>query len=428
MSPQIKTLLKPVASLRLTIVLLALSLVLVFLGTMAQEPLGLYLAQARFFHSAFVDLASMTAAVKKALQMVHVYLEPSDAAEVQAAPYIPVYPGGYLLGSLLVINLITAHAFRFRFTWKKTGILMVHAGLILLLVGQLFTDLFAKESAMRLTEGETKSYSESDRRSELAVVDSTSSERDRVVAIPQGALDAGVTIRRPELPFAVHVLRYYPNSDLTTNRASAPDAPEVSRGMGRLYFPVGLPRVTDMNSRDVPSAVVELQGPEGSVGSLLLSEHLARPETLAYKDHTYELTLRPQRHYLGFSLSLLDFRHDVYPGTDKPKNFSSDVRLRNPSTREDRQVRIYMNNPLRYEGLTFYQASFDPRDERVTILQVVRNPVWLTPYVACLAVGLGLLVQFGIHLVGFLRRRQPVPAQPEGSPSRRPAPTPSASA
>jgi hypothetical protein len=155
----------------------------------------------------------------------------------------------------------------------------------------------------------------------------------------------------------------------------------------------------------VPSAFVEVTGPEGVIGSYLLTEFIERPQALKYKDRNYELSLRLRRYYKDFSLTLLDFRHDKYLGTEIPKNFSSDVRLRNASTGEDRTVKIYMNNPLRYQGLTFYQASFDPRDERVTILQVVRNPAWLTPYFACIVVGLGLVLQFGIHLVGFIRKR-----------------------
>jgi len=42
-------------SLKLTFALLCLAAVLVFLGTMAQDPLGLYLVQERFFKSLFVD-------------------------------------------------------------------------------------------------------------------------------------------------------------------------------------------------------------------------------------------------------------------------------------------------------------------------------------------------------------------------------------
>jgi len=75
--------------------------------------------------------------------------------------------------------------------------------------------------------------------------------------------------------------------------------------------------------------------------------------------------------------------------------------LSNPQTGENREAKIYMNNPLRYDGITFYQGSYDPKDPRVSILQVVKNPSWLTPYFSCVLVGLGLIVQFLTHLFGF---------------------------
>ncbi len=393
---------KPLASLRLTLTLLSLSLILVFLGTMAQEPLGLYLAQDRFFQSAFVDLASMIAALKKTLQMVQIYLPPSTAADVLNAPYVPAFPGGYLLGGMLLVNLIAAHFTRFHFTRKKAGIVMVHGGVILLLVGQLFTDVLSRESAMRLAEGETKSYSESDRRAELAVIDGSQPDRDKVVVVPDSLLQTGALLAPKELPFQLKIVRYYPNS-FVTNREVVPDAPPVSTGVGTRFAPVELPKVTVMDQRDVPSAIVEVVGPTGPVGSFMVSEHVLRPQTFEYEGKTYDLALRLRRHYKDFSLTLLDFRHDKYRGTDIPKNYSSQVRLRNPKTGEDREVKIYMNTPLRYQGLTFYQASFI--GENTTILQVVRNPAWLTPYFACVIVGFGLMVQFGIHLFGFLRKQ-----------------------
>ena len=82
----------------------------------------------------------------------------------------------------------------------------------------------------------------------------------------------------------------------------------------------------------------------------------------------------------------------------------SRVRLISGETEENREVEIYMNNPLRYWGETYYQGGFEPGDT-VTILQVVRNPSWLTPYIACALVGAGLLIQFLSHLVGFAKKR-----------------------
>jgi hypothetical protein len=41
-----------------------------------------------------------------------------------------------------------------------------------------------------------------------------------------------------------------------------------------------------------------------------------------------------------------------------------------------------------------------------SVLQVVRNPGWLTPYVGCVLVGAGLAWQFLLHLAGFIRERR----------------------
>ena len=402
----LKRLIRIFCSLQLTMVLLALSLILVFLGTMAQEPLGLYIAQARFFHSMFVDAASMLAAIKKTAQLLNIYVTPMQADAVLSATWIPVFPGGYLLGGALLANLLAAHAQRFVFTRKKAGIFLTHAGLILLILGQLFTDQLAQESGIHLTEGETKSYSESDRRSELAIVDVTSPDKDQVVAIPDSLFADGVTLT-PPLPFTVRIAKYFEHSHLT-NRAdqASSSASFANQDFGLQVEALPLQKVTDMDFRDVPSAFIELSTSEGSLGRWLVSGHFDRAQHVSYKGHNYALSLRLRRHYYPFSLTLLKFSHDKYRGTETPRNFSSDVRLQNASTHEDREVRIYMNNPLRYAGMTFYQASFDKRDEHATILQVVSNPSWLAPYIACVVVGLGLVIQFMIHLVGFLGKRK----------------------
>jgi cytochrome c biogenesis protein ResB len=126
---------------------------------------------------------------------------------------------------------------------------------------------------------------------------------------------------------------------------------------------------------------------------------------MEYAGRTYELSLRRERLYKPFSIQLIDFRHDVYPGTEIPKNFSSRVRVRHPGSGEDREVLIYMNNPLRYQGETFYQASFDT-DNEGTILQVVRNPSWLAPYASTVMVSAGLLIQFLTHMFKFVKKRR----------------------
>ena len=397
-------------SLRLTVVCLALGMVVVFAGTMAQDPLGLYISQERFFHSYFITGPAMWAAIKKSLQIFHLSLTPSTPADITFGSQLPVFPGGYLIGGVLVINLIASHFYRFKWSRKKAGIWMVHFGLILLLLGQLLTDRLSTESTLHLRNGESKNYSESDRVSELTVVDTTDADADTVVAIPQRVLMRYKEIQMPQLPFTVRVKNFFVNSDVQNRVPDSKMPAAADKGLGAKATVKEMPRVTAMDRTDVPSAVIELVTPQGPIGSWLVSEFINGPQEFTWNNRSYQLTLRPRRYYKPYSIQLVEFKHDIYPGTDIPKNFSSRVLLQRPDTGEKRSVLIYMNNPLRYAGETYYQASFD-RDDGGTVLQVVHNPSWLTPYFSCVLVGLGLVVQFMIGLLGFrLKRGGTLPA------------------
>ena len=66
---------------------------------------------------------------------------------------------------------------------------------------------------------------------------------------------------------------------------------------------------------------------------------------------------------------------------------------------------IYRLTSLAHERYAGEPGGFDPRTETTTILQVVRNPGWLIPYISCALVAIGMLVHFGIYLTQFLLRR-----------------------
>jgi hypothetical protein len=375
-------LIKVFTSLRLTVVLLALGVVLVFWGTLAQVHLGLYKAQNEFFRSFFI------------------FWQP-EGSSVR----IPIFPGGYLVGGLLLINLLCAHVRYYQPGMRKIGIVLIHLGVVLLLVGQLLTDVLSRESSMHLRNGETKNYSEADRSFELAVVDTTDSDSDKVVAIPDRMLATRAEIKHRELPFAVRVKTFYRNSSIMQNSGPGYQQVNTTAGIGTQAWWKEEPHETVLERRDMPSGIVELATRQGSLGTYLISAYLNQPQQLMHEGRRYKMTLRLQRFYKPFSLHLIEFKHDRYPGTDIPKNFSSRVRLVRPETGDNREVLIYMNSPLRYWGETYYQASFDT-DDQGTILQVVRNPGWLTPYFACITVAVGMVVQFLMHLLGQAAKRR----------------------
>lgn len=377
----LKSFIRAFSSLKLTVVCLMLGCVIVFWGTIAQVHLGLYKAQNEFFRSFLI------------------YWQPPGAAWK-----IPVFPGGYLVGGVLLINLLVAHVRYYQPNRRKLGVALIHLGIVLLLVGQMLTDVLARESVMHLRIGETKNYSESDRNYELAVTDSTDSNDQRVVAIPGRLLAQGGEAGSKALPFTIRVKQYLANSQLAQAKTDGLEPVKATAGFGQDFWWRSVPRETVMERKDLPSATVEIMAGGKSLGTYLVSAYLDQPQTFTFEGHHFGLQLRPERFYVPFSLQLLEFHHDKYPGTDIPKNFSSRVRLHQPSTGENREVLIYMNNPLRYGGETFYQASFD-LDDQGSVFQVVRNPGWLTPYLACALVGIGLTVQFLMHLVPFLKRR-----------------------
>ena len=384
MTKTLKNIVDLFTSLKLTIVCLAMGMALIFAGTLAQVHLGIHEAQQRYFQSMFVWWPAQGGGFK-----------------------VPVFPGGHLIGAVLLVNLIAAHAKRFRWAWRKLGIHLTHAGLIIMLAGGLFTDLFAVESFMQLKRGDTKNYSEDQRRTELAVIDTTDSDLDQVTAIPDVVLRHNRVIDHGSLPFRIAVRNFYPNSRLKMLADAGENArPIANQGPGAMITVQSVPRATAADERDMPSAAIEIEPRDGgSLGTWLVSDGLGAPQTFSCAGRTWMITMRPTRYYKPYSITLQKFTHERYAGTEIPKNFASRVTLIDSERSVDRDVLIYMNHPLRYRGETFYQAGFQ-KDDSATILQVVHNPSFLAPYVACIIVATGLLVQFGFHLVGFARQRR----------------------
>jgi hypothetical protein len=128
--------------------------------------------------------------------------------------HIPIFPGGYFIGTVLLINLFVAHFRYYQPGKRKIGIVLIHLGVVLLLVGQMLTDFLSRESALHLRIGQTKNYSEADRAFELAVLDTTDKDSDKVVAIPGSLLVRRGEVGDPEMPFTVRVKTFYANSSL----------------------------------------------------------------------------------------------------------------------------------------------------------------------------------------------------------------------
>lgn len=370
------------ASLKLTIVLLALALVLVVFATVDQVHFGIWVVQKTYFRS-FVAFG-----------------------HIPFTLIIFPLPGGYLIGGLLLLNLLCAQFLRFTLTARNVGLHLTHFGIILLLVGELVTGLLSVESHLTLDTGETRNYAEAAFARELAIIDTTDANLDQVWSVPLAKLARREPIALPGCPLTLIPVQFHENANFAM-RSDAPNAPAspATLGFGSQVVVQPAEPTYKPNEENAPTAFVEIRGPQGVVGTMLATLAIERPQEFTTGGRTYSVVLRRTRIYFDFSLTLVEFRHDKYPGTEIPRNFSSQVRLRSADGKEDREVRIFMNNPLRHGGYTFYQSGFKNND-RTTVLQVVRNPGWLMPYIACVMSGLGLFYHFSVTLAGFLQRRR----------------------
>jgi hypothetical protein len=407
-SSMLKKILTPLASLRLTVVMFVLAIALVFLGTLAQVDEGIWTVLSRYFRTgiAWIPFQAL-------VRFGQVFLGVSPEAQVSGS--FP-FPGGWFIGGVLLVNLLAAHAVRFKMTWKRSGILILHAGIVLMILGELVTGLFAVEGRMPIPQNWTVSFVEDHRAIELSIVRHLDPKTDDVFAIPGSIIRKSGIIRDDALPFDVEVIRYMSNSEIAKK---VPPGMEnlATAGDGLNEIAIEKPEVSGTDQEqmdDMPSAYVTFKkkGTDQSLGTYLVSKWwsvwwipgLEQPQQVSVDGKTYDVFLRSKRTYKPYSIHLIEFRHDRYLGTDTPKNYSSQVHLTDSSKGVDEEDLIYMNHPLRHAGETFYQSGVLGSDQG-TILQVVRNPGWLLPYISCILVAGGMLIHFGLHLIGFLRRR-----------------------
>jgi len=570
-------------SLWLTVALLSLSLVIIFLGTLAQEPMGLNIAVERFFKSWFVDQVALEAAAKKTVQLFGVNVAPVTPERILGEPGLPVIPGGYLVGALLLVNLLAAYYQRFEWSAKKAGVYVSHLGIITLLVGQIITDILQEESFVDMERGDRRDYSVSFDENEFVLMLPVAGGSNRVVSIPEKMLKVGSKITHPELNgLTLEVEKYWVNAkpmtadqmvkldgeeqaqyqkemvdqvfEVMNSRINGmedhlrenPDAEQRStltrlkgrffemrsgkvelrvladmlglvgememdlyelkedserlvfnsqavrnllikvkayedqRTMGSLFsqatkgqlegctlsefennatdfmtkiegFPGGagdnilknsqkfierikgraklyyagadqgqlgqffrfiqpLQPAFDQNDRNLPAALLKVTNEKGKSGKYLFtcsSDYQQTVKSDGEGSERWKAIFRPKRHYMGFNLTLVDLKWEKYQGTEIPKNFQSRVQVEDGA--ETRLVDIYMNNPLRQGGQTFYQFQMNQNQLGATVqtvLQVVKNPNWITAYIGCVFVTVGLLYQFLYHLVGFARKQR----------------------
>lgn len=362
------------SSPRLTVLCLASAVVLVFAGTLAQADGASYQTQGRYFRS------------------VIVWWSPGDTGAS-----LPILPGAYTVGAVLLLNLIAMRVKRFGTSLKEPGGLLLGAGLILLLVGQAVSDRLLDRSAMRLTRGASSNYSEDLLLQELIIADKSGP----VVTVPAAALARKGEIRDVKSELTIRVQEFWPNAALLAHRTPGATRIAVAHGSTRqVAYVRPRPVIDEVETGNTPVAVIEVLAPSSSLGTWIVSSRLRGAQRFTHKNRELEIAFGAQRHYAPFSMTLLDARRDVYEGTDIPRSIWSRIRIQDPTLGEDREAVIAINAPLRYSGETYYQLQLNADGKASTLLRV-HNPAWPLPYAAGALIALGLLLRLATRATGL---------------------------
>jgi ABC-type transport system involved in cytochrome c biogenesis permease subunit len=307
-------------------------IVLLVLGTLVQKEIGLYQAQEIYFASWVVWLGG----------------------------FVPV-PGAMSVMAVMTAGL-AVRTFTDQWIWAKAGIILTHFAALILLIGGFVTAASSEEGALVLAEGEGKAYVADYFDLELVFGDWT---------LEVGDWSEGRVIRSDDLPFDITV-------DSFENHAE----PVLVNGV------IGISPLPRLAAEEENLSAISLN----VLGEkLVVFEGLPMPVKVKHDGIEYHFELRPVRRALPFTVELLDFEKQVYPGTQDAQSYHSDVIVREGALAW--QSRIKMNEPLRYKGYTFYQSSFLRGDMgEMTVLAVVKNAGRLFPYIASILLAAGLLV------------------------------------
>lgn len=348
---QIRAWLKTMASPSVIFYTLPWLMVLLVLGTVSQRELGLYDAQKLYFSSWILWFGP-----------------------------IPL-PGTY--ATLSVITLCLLAKFLLYSPWRahQTGIILSHLGVLVLLIGGLVSALSQQEGYLSLKEGDTRNNVSDYHARVLTIVPG---END-FYGIPFEGLKNGDTV--PALPFTLTVD--------TTCRNCKPVPVKDARGRHGLAEQITLTNAAPDQSDEANLSGMEfiVSGAGDEDGTYLVMEEI--PHTPTIKG--YKFSLGREQTLLPFSIELKDFKRELHPGTNVARGFSSDVVVHDGGVEWPYHIR--MNEPLRYKGYTFYQASFSIRpDGEYSVLSVVRNKGRIFPYIASAILFAGLLLHVLIRV------------------------------
>lgn len=321
-------------------------------------------------------------------------------------------PGGYWVLSLLFLNLLLGGILRMRKGWKVAGVLISHFGILFMILSAGVTEMKEERGTMDFFEGETSNVAQDYYEYVVEISERTKGIDDKVHVIrgnylqDLNALSHPVRkVNLPALPFDMEFTRYAKNGRVMSINEMAPGKGEPVIDD---YFIFDRPSEKDAEL-NVASVYAKILPRDGATPSVFIASGGAfYPYTAKVGERVFAITMRKFLWRMPFSVRLDKATAEYYPNSTKPKRFESRVtRIENGS---EAIVEIKMNEPMRYEGYTFYQRMMGrenaqmPNSRPYSQLEVVRNPADQWPKYSLYIVTFGLFLHFILKFSAYLSR------------------------
>ena len=307
---------------------------------------------------------------------------------------------------------------------RKAGIVLLHLGIAGILANELYVTATNEELRVSFEEGQKVHHAVDLRETEFVVIDRSNPEFDEMSVIPGEQLSSSdETIDDDRFPFKIRCLEYFQNSDVLRVGPFADN--KATSGFGKSFIAQETRSAAGADANagaDQASAYIELINRETDkpIGTYLISQAAYAQQiidSVFINDKHYEIGLRFKTVYTPYALQLKDTQAEYYVGTETPSWFSSDFVIEDEDNGVSSSQKIWMNNPLRYRDLTFYQTTYNKVEGvEYSGIQIVKNRGWMIPYVCCMFVVVGLVAQFYQSLTSYLaspKRKNELQPSPE---------------
>ena len=367
-----------------TTTLLLLGL-LTWLATLEQIDKGLYPTLNKYFH------------------WKSVFLFPEINGKTIYFPLL----SGYWVGAILLVNLILGGVIRIRKGWGHAGNLVSHFGIIFMLIGGGIAHHFSERGNMAVGEGESSNTAE-DYFEYVVELAEIKENQPGAITVIRGAqiddLEPGKTriFRLPSFPFDLEIGGYLINAAPVSANERAPDQ-QQQKADG--YYLMEKPAEVNAEANTAACYARILYRDGQKSAPFILAGASFHPFSLKFEDRVFTLDMRKRLWPMPFTVKLDKFTADFHPGTGVASKFVSQVtRLENGS---EAKHTIQMNEPMRYEGLTFFQASYGPpgagpKDKMYSVFEIVKNPADHWPEYSLYIVAVGMLITFMQKLISHI--------------------------